>query len=443
MSVGFPAREGSRTVLSSDAGGRRSTTGDEVPAVSKTLTVDVAITGASYAGLSLALALARTFGPRFSIALIDRQAPSAGPSIDPRASAISAASRRMLAALGIWDTIEGEAQDVCEILITDSSLEAGVRPILLSYNNQLDDGEAASSIVPNSALGRALEAAVATHPSIHRLSSVEAVSFETSGPFRVVALSDGTMVRGSLLVAADGRRSRAREAAGIKCVGWSYDQIGIVTRVKHELPHQGRAIQHFLPGGPFAILPLKGNESCITWSEDATRAREVLALDDEGFLAEADKRFTGRLGALTLSGPRASWPLEMHLARQYVALRLALVGDAAHGVHPIAGQGLNLAFRDVAALVESIAEGIHVGLDAGDTNILSRYEQWRRFDSMTSASAFDALNKLFAVDWPLARSAREAGLGLVDRMPDLKRWFVAEAAGTTGDLPKLLRGEPV
>lgn len=414
-----------------------------MPADSKSLTVNVAITGASYAGLSLALALARTFGPQFSIALIDRQAPSAGPLNDPRASAISAASRRMLGALGIWASIEPDAQDVGEILLTDSSLEAGVRPVLLSYDNHLDDGEAASSIVPNSALGRALEAAVAAHPSIRRLSSLEAVSFETNGPFKDVVLSDGTIVHGSLLVAADGRRSPAREAAGIKCVGWSYDQIGIVTRVQHELPHQGRAIQHFLPGGPFAILPLRGNQSCITWSEDAKRAREVLAMDDADFLGDVDKRFTGRLGALTLAGPRASWPLEMHLARTYIAPRLALVGDAAHGVHPIAGQGLNLAFRDVAALVESIADGVRVGLDAGDPNILDRYEQWRRFDSMTSASAFDALNRLFSIDWPLARSAREAGLGLVDRMPDLKRWFVAEAAGTTGDLPKLLRGEPV
>ncbi len=410
---------------------------------SPTLTVNVAISGASYAGLSLALALARTFGPDVTIALIDRRSNVAGPADDPRASAISAASRRMLGALDVWNAIAGNAQEVREIQITDSSLEAGVRPVLLSYDNRLDDGEPASWIVPNSAMADALETAVAAHPSIRRLSGVEAVAFENKEPFKVVSLSDGTVVRASLLVAADGRRSSAREAAGIKCVGWSYDQIGIVTRVRHELPHHGRAIQHFMPGGPFAILPMKGNESCVTWSEDADRARDILKLDDDQFLAEVDKRFTGRYGAIELVGPRASWPLEMHLARQYTAPRLALIGDAAHGVHPIAGQGLNLAFRDVAALAEAIAEGTRVGLDAGDPNNLDRYETWRRFDSMTSATAFDALNRLFSMDWSLMRSAREAGLGLIDRMPELKRWFVAEAAGTTGELPKLLRGEPV
>lgn len=438
------AGEDSRGPLSSGSpAASRSNRMDAVPPVSGPLTADVAIAGASYAGLSLALALSRTFGPDVAITLVDRRSFSNHPSSDPRASAISAASRRMLDALGIWDAIKNDAQDVREIQLTDTGLDAGVRPVLLSYDNQLDDGEAASSIVPNHVLGLALQDAVAAMPSIRRLESVEAVAFADSGPFKEVTLSDGRVLRTSLLVAADGRRSPSREAAGIKCVGWSYGQTGIVTRVRHELPHHGRAIQHFLPAGPFAILPLKGNESCITWSEDAGRAREILALDDEGFLAEIDKRFAGRCGALTLVGPRASWPLEMHLARTYVAPRLALIGDAAHGVHPIAGQGLNLAFRDVAALTESIAEGLRIGLDPGDANVLDRYEQWRRFDSMTSAATFDGLNRLFSVDWTLMRSAREAGLGLVDRIPELKRWFVAEAAGTTGTLPKLLRGEPV
>ena len=414
-----------------------------MPANTETLTCDVAISGASYAGLALALALARTLGPDLSIVLIDPRSAIGGPADDPRASAISASSRHMLTALEVWPMIADAAQDVRIIQLSDSPLQAGVRPILLTYDNLLDDGEPASSIVPNDVLGAALEKAVAACPSIRRLSPAAATNFEPGNPHVSVMLSTGGEVRASLLVAADGRRSRLREAAGIKCVGWSYDQIGIVTRIRHELPHDGRAIQHFLPGGPFALLPLPGNAACITWSEDADRAREILAMDDAAFLMEVDRRVAGHLGAVTLDGPRASWPLEMHLARSYIAQRFALIGDAAHGVHPIAGQGLNLAFRDVAALTESIADGARVGLDPGDTNVLERYEQWRRFDSMASASAFDALNRLFSGDWTLVRSAREFGLGWVDRVPGLKQLLVTEAAGLTGDVPCLLRGEVI
>jgi 2-octaprenyl-6-methoxyphenol hydroxylase len=245
------------------------------------------------------------------------------------------------------------------------------------------------------------------------------------------------------VVAADGRRSFLREAAGIKVVGWSYPQTGIVTTVAHERPHEGVAVQHFLPAGPFAILPLCGDRSCITWTEDRDEARRILALDDAAFLAEVDLRFGGRLGTLSLAGPRGSWPLEMHLARSYVAPRLALVGDAAHGVHPIAGQGLNLALRDVAALAEVVADAARLGLDIGSTDTLRRYERWRRFDSVLSAAAFDGLNRLFSNDWTLLRTIRDAGLGLVDRLPAVKRMFVGEAAGLSGELPRLVRGEQI
>ena len=403
---------------------------------------DIVISGGSYAGLTLALALAQTFGSEISIAIIERQSPPPGRS-DSRASAISAGSRRLLDVLGVWPMVKDDAQDVLEIQLTDSPLEAGVRPVLLTYDNILGDGAPASSIVPNDALGAALEAAVSAAAGIQRLRPAEATGFSTGDPYVRVHLADGRSIDTSLLVAADGRRSRLREAAGIKVVGWSYDQIGIVTRVAHELPHEGRAVQHFLPGGPFAILPLKNNQSCITWSEDATRAREILSYDDEAFLAEVDKRFAGRLGNLTLTGPRGSWPLEMHLARRYIDNRFALIGDAAHGVHPIAGQGLNLAFRDVAALAESIADVMRIGLTPGHSSALERYEQWRRFDSSMSAAAFDALNRLFSNDITLVRSAREMGLGLVDRVPELKRLLVAEAAGVSGDTPRLLQGIPL
>ena len=250
-------------------------------------------------------------------------------------------------------------------------------------------------------------------------------------------------LRPRLLVAADGGKSQLREAAGIKVVRWSYPQIGIVATVRHEKPHQGRAVQHFLPGGPFAILPLTGNRSCITWTEEASRARAILALDDAGFLAEVETRFDYRLGTVELAGPCGSWPLDTHLARAMVANRLALVGDAAHGVHPIAGQGLNLGLRDVAALCEVITDAARLGLDIGTLATLERYERWRRLDSALSAATFDALNRLFSNDSTVLRTARDFGLGLVERLPALKQLFVAEAAGLTGEVPKLLRGERV
>jgi 2-octaprenyl-6-methoxyphenol hydroxylase len=402
------------------------------------------ISGASFGGLALACGLSRALGPDFKIALIDRVAQSAvAPKADSRASALSAASKRMLEVLDIWPLVAGVAQPVTSIEITDSTLETGVRPVLLTYDNVTADGEPATYIVPNSALQAALRRGVESSSSLELITPAEAIDFASNESGIEVTLADGGAIAASLLVAAEGRRSRLREAAGIKVVGWSYPQIGIVVTVRHDRPHGGRAVQHFLPSGPFAILPLTGNRSCITWTEDAVEARRILALDDADFLAEVDKRFGGKLGALSLDGPRQSWPLEMHLARRYVGPRFALIGDAAHGVHPIAGQGLNLAFRDVAALVEVLSDSIRLGFDAGDAQALVRYERWRRFDSTISAATFDGLNRLFSNDRALIRSGRDFGLGLVDRMPMLKRFFVGEAAGLTGELPRLLKGEPV
>ncbi len=250
----------------------------------------------------------------------------------------------------------------------------------MSYDNATETGDPATFIVPNSALLAALRDAVAAHPSIRVAHGCAATGIGAGPHFATVTLADSSTRRSRLVVAADGRKSALREAAGIKIVGWGYGQTGIVTTVAHQKPHGGVAVQHFLPAGPFAILPLTGNRSCITWSEDATEARRILALDDARFLDELDLRFGGRLGPLTLAGPRQSWPLEMHLARAYVAPRFALVGDAAHGVHPIAGQGLNLGLRDVAALTEVLADAARLGLDPGSADPLTRYERWRRFE---------------------------------------------------------------
>lgn len=411
---------------------------------SETPRFDVVVSGASFGGLALACGLSWALGPDFKIALIDRVAQSTTvPTADSRASAISAASKRMLDVLGVWPLVADVAQPVTGIEITDSTLETGVRPVLLTYDNVTGDGEPATYIVPNGKLQAALRQRIESNSSLKLIAPTEAIDFGTNESSVEVVLGDGGAIGASLLVAAEGRRSRLREAAGIKVVGWNYPQIGIVVSVHHDRPHGGRAVQHFLPSGPFAILPLKGNRSCITWSEDTDEAKRILALDDAGFLAEVDKRFGGKLGALSLDGPRQSWPLEMHLARRYVGPRFALIGDAAHGVHPIAGQGLNLAFRDVAALVQVLSDAIRLGFDAGDAQALARYERWRRFDSTISAAAFDGLNRLFSSDYTLVRSGREVGLGLVDRMPALKRFFVGEAAGLTGELPRLLKGEPV
>ncbi len=407
---------------------------------------DISISGAGFAGLSLAIALARSLGPELRIVVVDRDAaphPEAGRD-DPRAVAISASSRHLLEAIGVWDRLADHAQPVTRIEITDSNLDAGIRPVLLAWDNDLDEARGPSTaahIAPLPALNAALEQAAAAERSIEIVRPAAARTFAASEFAAEMTLESGDMILAPLAVAADGRNSILRQASGIKTVGWPYEQVGIATTVEHELDHGGVAVQHFLPAGPFAILPLPGRRSCVTWTESAAERRRIMALDDTAFLDELDLRFGGKLGRLKLAGRRKAWPLSVHLARAYIADRLALVGDAAHGVHPIAGQGLNLAFRDVAAMTEVIADATRTGLDIGSSAVLERYERWRRFDSMLAAGAFDAINAFFSQENRLLRSAREVGLQLVDRLPALKRTFVTEAAGLTGDLPKLLRGE--
>lgn len=401
-----------------------------------TQTVDVVIAGGGFAGLALGLALTHEL-PGISVTVIDRSG-SGATRPDSRASALSAGSRRLLEAIDIWPQIASVAQPVTRIDITDSPLTSGVRPVLLSYDNRVEGETPATYIVPNAPLLEALSSAARAHPDV-TLHDGAADGYSDEGARVVVNLKGGGHISGRLLVAADGRRSALRDAAGIKIVGWAYPQMGIVATVAHTRPHGGVAVQHFLPAGPFAILPITGNRSCVTWTEDAAEARRILTLDDEGFLDELDRRFGGKLGAISLAGPRQSWPLDMHLARSYVAPRFALLGDAAHGVHPIAGQGLNLALRDAAALAEVVADAMRLGLDPGNAESLARYERWRRFDSGISALTYDGLNRLFSRDGVLIRAVRDLGLDAVDRVPDLKRRLVGEAAGLSGDLPRLMR----
>ena len=393
-------------------------------------------------GLALGCALHDAMGDAARIAVVDPTLLRGGPARDVRASALSAGSQHLLAALGMWPALAEHAQPVTGVDITDAALEDVFRPILVSYDNTVDGGEPATYIVENEQLARAVIAGAQKRPAL-RLVHAAVASHAVDEHGVTVTLGDGERLRAALLVAADGRSSRVREAAGINVVGWKYPQVGIVTTVEHAKPHRARAVQHFLPSGPFAILPLKGNRSCITWTEDENEGRRIVALGDTEFLAEAERRFGYRLGQIALAGPRALWPLEMHLARALVADRVVLVGDAAHLVHPIAGQGLNLGLRDVAALTEVVTDAARLGLDIGSSIVLGRYERWRRTDSALSAAAFDALNRLFSSDWTLMRTARSAGLAIVDRLPVLKQFFVAEAAGLTGEVPKLLRGEAV
>ena len=410
---------------------------------------DVVVAGGGTAGLALACALADALRSA-RIAVVDR-APLSQPGAvmdalkGSRAFALSAGAKRMLTVLGAWTSLAAHAQPVTAVDITDSSLEDAFRPVLVTYDNTVDGGEPATYIVEQGRLRESLLAAATDRATIRLIGGARTVGFKANehGVSIELAGHDAcTLVRAALLVAADGRQSPLRASAGIGVVRWSYAQAGITTTVGLEQPHAGRATQHFLPSGPFAILPLRGDRASITWTEESETARAILALEDAGFLAEVAKRFSYRLGAITLAGPRASWQLDMHLARALIAERFALVGDAAHGVHPIAGQGLNLGLRDVAALAEVVADAARVGLDIGSVAVLERYERWRRLDSALSAATFDALNRLFSNDWTPLRSARDFGLGLVERMPGLKRLFVAEAAGLTGDVPRLLRGEP-
>ncbi len=404
--------------------------------------VDVAIAGGSFVGLALALALARSAPAGFRVVVIDAAPPQAAPA-DARASALTAASRRLLEVLDVWPALASEAQPIRHIDITDSALNTPIRPLVLHFETELEPGEPAAHMVENAHLRAALMAAVDRVQGIRLLAPRRVESFSAGEAGVTAVLDDGTRLEAGLLVAADGRNSTLRKQAGIRTIGWSYAQSGIVTTVAHERPHDGHAVQHFLPAGPFAILPLTGNRASLVWTEERERAQALIALDDDAFLQELTRRFGHRLGRLTLAGPRAAYPLAMHVARRFIAERLALVGDAAHGVHPLAGQGLNIGLRDVAALTEVAVEAARLGLDIGSEPVLERYEGWRRFDSAFSAAAMDGLNRLFSNNSAPLRSLRTFGLGVVDRVPSLKRFFVQEAAGITGAPPRLLKGEPV
>jgi len=399
---------------------------------------DVVIGGAGFAGLALAIALRQALGDAFRVTVAD-PAFAHARSRDPRASAIAAAARRLFEAIDVWPAVASQAQPILDMVVTDSKLDDVVRPTFLTFGGEVEEGEPFAHMIENRLL---VDALVAKAKGLDiDLCATAVRTFETSATAIEVTLADDERMLAHLLVGADGARSSIREQAGIATHGWNYNQSAIVTTVAHERDHHGRAEEHFLPAGPFAILPLTGRRCSIVWTEEAREAERIVALADGEFHDELEKRFGLQLGDIDVIGPRRTFPLGLFTARSFIAERLALIGDAAHIIHPIAGQGLNMGLRDVAALAEAVADAARLGLDIGAPDVLERYQRWRRFDTAMMGVATDGLNRLFSNRSDVLRLIRDVGLGLVECMPPLKRLFIREAAGFTGDVPKLLRGE--
>jgi 2-octaprenyl-6-methoxyphenol hydroxylase len=401
---------------------------------------DILIAGGGVAGLALALALKQTAGNALTVALHDpafaRKPQSGGAT---RAYAIAAGARRMLETLGIWSEIEPTAQALTAMDITDSPLEEPIRPLFLSFDGEIAPGEAFAHMVEEGPLLGALKTAASKAGVI--LSAQPITGFDADTDSVTATSADGTAISASLLVAADGARSRLRELAGISFYGWTYDQSAIVGAIRHEREHGGRAIEHFLPSGPFALLPLKGNRSSIVWTERKADAAAILKRDPDTLAIMIEKRFGLELGAIQLEGPLHALPLSLGLARSFIGERLVLLGDAAHVIHPIAGQGLNLGLKDAAALAEAIIDQLRLGLDPGAQEALEAYQASRRFDTAQMAVTTDILNRLFSNDIGPLRMLRDMGLGMVNRLPGVKNFFIAQAAGTGPRMPRLMRGE--
>lgn len=409
----------------------------------ETRAFDIIIGGGSFVGLAFALGLAKSAPGMFRIAIVERMPAEEARAgrFDGRSVALTAAAKQMLDALGVWEKIAQDAQPVLAIDITDSPLEIPVRSVLLNFDTDAGQDGPTAYIFENALLRRALYETAESLEDITFIAPASITGIELTESRASATLSTGETLTAALLVAADGQRSNLRQMAGFKIVEWKSDQAAIVGTVAHEKPHAGRAVQHFLPSGPFAILPMTGNRCSLVWTETADEAQRIMSMDETGQLAEIEKRMGWKLGALSLQGPLSRYPLTMTLARGFVKPRIALAGDAAHGLHWIAGQGLNHGLKDAAALAEVLVDAARLGLDLGDLTTLERYERWRRFDSASSAMTAASLNRLFANDFVPLRMVRQFGLGLVDRMPAIKNFFMREAAGLTGELPKLLRGK--
>lgn len=415
------------------------------------MTADVSrivIAGGGLAGLTLSLALKRALNGGVDVVMCD-PALKRDPHGDKRSYAIAAAARRMMEALGVWGAVAGKAQPILDMVITDSSLQDPVRPTFLTFEGTVDGTEPFAHMITSGDLTALLLDACRDAGVELRAEGV--AGFSIQGARTEVALSGGEKLTASLLVAADGGRSRLREQAGIGWISWPYRQSGIVATISHERDHEGRAVEHFLPSGPFAILPLKDetrpdgsvmHRSSIVWSERSENVPALLDSHPDDLLIELEKRFGLQLGKIAFETKPQAFPLSFGVARSFVAERLALLGDAAHVIHPIAGQGLNLGLHDAAVLAEIITDSMRLGMDPGGADVLGQYERARRADITAMGVVTDGLNRLFSNDMLPVRLIRDLGLGLVDRMPGLKRFFIREAAGLrSGEAPRLLRGE--
>lgn len=398
---------------------------------------DVVILGGGLVGLTLGIALS---GHGVRCAVIDPANPveTIAAGFDGRVSAISSTSYAMLSAIGVAGHLHGKGCPIDRIWVSD-----GLEPGALDFAPDADDG-VMGIMFPNRDLRVALAQAAEQAENLTRFQPDRATHADRNADGVTLTLASGETIHGALLVAAEGRNSPTREAAGIRTTRWNYKHVAMVTAIDHEVPHANTAYEIFYPGGPFALLPmLPGTRSAIVWTVPAEQAPAMLKLPERAWLAEAQKRMGGFLGEIALAGPRSSYPLGFHHAAKITGTRLALVGDSAHAIHPIAGQGLNLGFRDAAALVEVLVEGMRLGLDPGDAQLLARYQRWRGLDAMMTSVAMDGLVRLFDVPGRVPSLIRRAGLAAVQRTSLLKNRFMAEARGQSGALPRLLSGEMV
>ncbi len=411
--------------------------------------LDVIIVGAGMAGMTLALALE---SGGLKVALIEKQPFEAQLDIgyDGRASAIAYACFRQWKALGVGEALEPLACRMDEIFVTDGRLPGPATgrplPFFLHFTaGEISDrtgDEPLGYMLENRHIRKALHDRIIAR-GIRLIAPAAVIDNREDGSFAEVDLDTGETLKAPLVVSAEGRKSRLRDKAGIGHVNWDYDQSAVVCTVQMERPHNHVAYEHFLPTGPFAILPLNDNRACIVWSEKHAKAKALMAVGDELFHEHLVARFGEFLGEISLVGPKFIYPLGLGLAEEMHKGRLALLGDAAHGIHPIAGQGLNLGLKDVAALAEVLIEAVRQGEDIGTEIVLERYAQWRRFDNVTTSVVMDGFVHLFSNDNPVLRAARGVGIGLFNRVPALRKFVMEDAGAATGDLPKLLRGELV
>lgn len=403
---------------------------------------DIAIVGGGLNGPALAIALA---GAGLHVTVIDAQRRDVRevPDFDGRSYALALTSVRMLDGIGVWESVAAQAQPMLEIKVTDGRVGEGPSPFFMHFDHaEIEEGPMGHMIEDRYLRRAIMDKAVGTE-GIQLLDDHEVTGQTTDSCGVTLTLASGKLLRARLCVGADGRGSGVARRAGIKRTGWTYGQTALVCALHHEHPHGGVAHQFFMPPGPLAILPLTGNRSSIVWSETDANAARIHALPDDAYLDILRPRFGDFLGEISLAGARYTYPLSLSLAHNMVADRVALVGDSAHGVHPIAGQGLNAGFRDISALCEVIVDAQRRGEDFGGAVSLARYQEWRRFDNTALALATDSFNRLFSNDNPLARIARDIGMGVINALPGLRRGFIREAAGLTGELPRLMRGTPL